>query len=106
MVVRIAGQPRLQRFGIGCTLCQRCYTGKCPWGITTNNPYLAKRLNPELGAEKLVNLVQAWGHEMKEILGGMGLNALESLRGNRYKLRAVGLSEKEMYLLGVMPAGE
>ena len=42
----------------------------------------------------------------KEILGGMGLNALESLRGNRYKLRAVGLSEKDMFLLGVMPAGE
>lgn len=91
---------------LGCTLCQRCYTGKCPWGITTNDPYLAKRLNPELGAEKLVNLVKAWGHEMKEILGGMGLNALESLRGNRYKLRAVGLTEKDMNLLGVMPAGE
>lgn len=91
---------------LGCTLCQRCYTGKCPWGITTNNPYLAKRLNPELGAERLVNLIHAWGHEMKEILGGMGLNALESLRGNRYKLRAVGLSENEMNLLGVMPAGE
>ncbi|GAM11051.1 archaeal glutamate synthase [Geobacter sp. OR-1] len=91
---------------LGCTLCQRCYTGKCPWGITTNEPYLAKRLNPEIGAEKLVNLVKAWGHEMKEILGGMGLNALESLRGNRYKLRAVGLTEKDMNLLGVMPAGE
>ena len=47
------------------------------------------------------------GHgKMKEILGGMGLNALESLRGNRYKLRAVGLTEKDMNLLGVMPAGE
>jgi len=91
---------------LGCTLCQRCYTGKCPWGITTNNPYLAKRLNPELGAERLVNLVRAWGHEMKEILGGMGLNALESLRGNRYKLRALGLTEKDMNILGVMPAGE
>ncbi len=43
---------------------------------------------------------------MQEILGGMGLNALESLRGNRYKLRAVNLTEKDMYLLGVIPAGE
>lgn len=91
---------------LGCTLCQRCYTGKCPWGITTNNAYLAKRLNPEIGKERLVNLIHAWGHEMKEILGGMGLNALESLRGNRYKLRAVGLTEKDMNLLGVMPAGD
>jgi glutamate synthase domain-containing protein 2 len=91
---------------LGCTLCQRCYTGKCPWGITTNNAYLAKRVNPEIGKERLVNLIHAWGHEMKEILGGMGLNALESLRGNRYKLRAVGLTEKDMDLLGVMPAGD
>ena len=91
---------------LGCTLCQRCYTGKCPWGITTNNAYLAKRLNPEIGKERLVNLIHAWGHEMQEIIGGMGLNSLESVRGNRYKLRAVGLSEKDMDILGVMPAGE
>ncbi len=91
---------------LGCTLCQRCYTGKCPWGITTNNAYLAKRVNPEIGKERLVNLVKAWGHEMQEIIGGMGLNALESVRGNRYKLRAVGLTEKDMDILGVMPAGE
>jgi hypothetical protein len=82
---------------LGCTLCQRCYTGKCPWGITTNNPYLAKRLNPEIGAEQLVNLIHAWGHEMKEILGGMGLNAptapWQPLRSGRY-------SGKDMYLLG------
>ena len=92
--------------GLGCTLCQRCYTGKCPWGITTNNAYLAKRVNPEIGKERLVNLIHAWGHEMQEIIGGMGLNALESVRGNRYKLRAVGLSEKDMDILGVMPAGD
>ncbi len=91
---------------LGCTLCQRCYTGKCPWGITTNNAYLAKRLNPEIGKEKLVNLIKAWGHEMQEIIGGMGLNALESVRGNRYKLRAVGLKEKDMNILGVIPAGD
>jgi glutamate synthase domain-containing protein 2 len=91
---------------LGCTLCQRCYTGKCPWGITTNNAYLAKRVNPEIGKERLVNLIHGWGHEMQEIIGGMGLNSLESVRGNRYKLRAVGLTEKDMDLLGVMPAGE
>jgi len=91
---------------LGCTLCQRCYTGKCPWGITTNNAYLAKRVNPEIGKERLVNLIHAWGHEMQEIIGGMGLNSLESVRGNRYKLRAVGLTDKDMEILGVMPAGE
>jgi hypothetical protein len=44
--------------------------------------------------------------EIKEMLGGMGINAIESLRGNREHLRAVGLTQEEMRLLGVKPAGE
>ncbi len=90
---------------VGCTLCGRCYTGKCPWGIATNDKKLAKRQNPEVAAERLVNLVRGWSHEIEEMLGGMGLNSIESLRGNRDKLRAVGLSATEMDILGVKHAG-
>jgi len=90
---------------VGCTLCGKCYTGKCPWGIATNDAKLAKRQNPDVAAKKLVNLVHAWGHEIEEMLGGMGLNSIESLRGNRDKLRAVGLSDTEMDILGVKHAG-
>ena len=90
---------------VGCTVCQRCYTGKCPWGIATNDPYLAKRINPEIAHEKLANLIRGWGHEIQEMLGGMGLNALESLRGNREKLRGVGLNETELNILGIKHAG-
>ncbi len=90
---------------VGCTVCQRCYTGKCPWGIATNDPYLAKRINPEIAHEKLANLIRGWGHEIQEMLGGMGLNALESLRGNREKLRGVGLNEVELNILGIKHAG-
>ena len=90
---------------VGCTLCGRCYTGKCPWGIATNDKKLAKRQNPEVAAERLVNLVRGWSHEIEEMLGGMGLNSIESLRGNRDKLRAVGLTESEMNILGVKHAG-
>ena len=78
---------------VGCTLCGRCYTGKCPWGIATNSSKLSKRQNPEIAAQRMVNLVKAWSHEIQEMLGGMGLNSIESVRGNRDKLRAVGLSD-------------
>ena len=91
---------------LGCHMCQKCYTGKCNWGIATQNPNLVKRLNPEIGAQRAANLLKAWGHEIKELLGGMGINALESLRGNRLMLRGIGLSEKEMEILGVRHAGE
>jgi glutamate synthase domain-containing protein 2 len=91
---------------MGCHLCQRCYTGKCNWGIATQDPYLTKRLNPEIGARRLVNLLRGWSLDIKEMLGGMGINAIESLRGNREQLRAVGLNEVELKLLGVKHAGE
>ena len=91
---------------LGCTVCQKCYTGKCPWGITTQDPYLTKRVNPEIGTQRLTNLLRAWTLEIKEIMGGMGINSIESLRGNRLHLRAVGLNERELDVLGVMHAGE
>jgi glutamate synthase domain-containing protein 2 len=91
---------------MGCTVCQKCYTGKCNWGIATQDPYLTKRLNPEIGARRLKNLLRAWSLEMKEMIGGMGINAIESLRGNREQLRGVGLNEVELKMLGIKPAGE
>jgi glutamate synthase domain-containing protein 2 len=91
---------------MGCTVCQRCYTGKCPWGITTTDPWISKRLNPDIATRRLVNLLQAWSWEIKELMGGMGINAVESLRGNRLHLRGVGLTDTELRVLDVKLAGE
>lgn len=91
---------------LGCHLCRSCQSGKCNWGIATQRPELVKRLNPDLGAQRLVNLVTAWRHEIMEMMGGMGINAIEALRGNRLMLRGVGLTQKELDILGVMHAGE
>ncbi len=91
---------------LGCHLCRSCQTGKCNWGIATQNPELVKRLDPEWGAKRLVNLVNAWTHELKEMMGGMGINSVEVLRGNRLMLRGVGMSEKELEILGIKHAGE
>lgn len=91
---------------IGCHMCQKCYTGKCNWGIATQDPYLVKRINPDIATERLVNLLRAWSLEIKEMLGGMGINAIESLRGNRLCLRGIDLPETELKLLEVRPAGE
>ncbi len=90
---------------LGCTCCQQCHTGKCAWGICTSDPALTKRINPDVGARRLANLLRAWGNELKEILGGMGINAVESLRGNRLALRGVGLNDTELEILGVKMAG-
>ena len=91
---------------MGCHLCRSCNTGKCNWGIATQRTDLVKRLNPDIAYKRLVNLVHAWDHEIKEMMGGMGINSLESLRGNRLMLRGIGLNQKELDILGIMHAGE
>ena len=91
---------------LGCHLCRSCHGGKCNWGIATQVPELTKRLNPDVGYKRLVNLLTAWQHEIKEMMGGMGINSIESLKGNRAMLRGVGLNEKELEILGIKHAGE
>ncbi len=91
---------------LGCTVCQKCYTGKCPWGIATTDLWLTKRINPDLGAKRLVGLLRGWSLEIMEMMGGMGINAIESVRGNRLLLRGVGLTGTELKILGVRMVGE
>lgn len=91
---------------IGCTICQKCYTGRCPWGIATTDPWISRRIDPDIASRRLVNLLSAWSLEIKEMMGGMGLNAIESLRGNKLHLRGLGLTEAELRILGIKAAGE
>ena len=91
---------------LGCHLCRTCQLGRCNWGIATQRPELVRRLNPDVGMQRLINLITAWDYEIKEIMGGMGINSIEALRGNRLMLRGVGLNEKELSILGIKHAGE
>ena len=74
-------------------------------GPVTQRPELVARLDPDVGAARLVNLMTAWRHELKEMMGGMGINSIEALRGNRAMLRGVGLTDSELAILGIAHAG-
>ena len=91
---------------MGCHLCRTCQAGKCNWGIATQVPELVARLDPDEASERLIHLLNAWNHEIKELMGGMGINSIEALRGTRLMLRGVGLNEKELEILGIAHAGE
>ena len=91
---------------LGCHLCRTCQTGKCCWGIATQNPELVRRLDIEDGSRRLVNLLTAWKHEIKEMMGGMGINSIEALKGNRLMLRGIGMTDRELAILGISHAGE
>lgn len=87
-------------------LCRTCQTGKCNWGIATQDSELVKRLDIDTGSQRLISLMTAWKHEIKEMMGGMGINSIEALKGNRLMLRGIGMTDRELDILGISHAGE
>jgi glutamate synthase domain-containing protein 2 len=91
---------------MGCHQCGDCKSGRCNWGLATQDPKLTRRLHVDEAAERVVNLVRGWNLEIQEMMGGMGINAIDSLRGNRLMLRGIGLTDRELDILGIKYAGE
>ncbi len=91
---------------MGCRACQMCHLGNCSWGIATQRPDLTRRLDVDIAAQRLANVFHAWTEELREILGALGIDSVESLVGNRDRLRYVGPNPKVADVLGVKHAGE
>ncbi|WP_342678672.1 glutamate synthase-related protein [Methanofollis sp. UBA420] len=90
---------------MGCRVCGNCYRGLCPWGIATQRPDLIARLDPVREGEHVANLIHAWTMEISELMGAAGINAIESLRGNRDRLRGYMLDEGLLQVLDVKTVG-
>jgi glutamate synthase (NADPH/NADH) large chain len=52
--------------------CNLCNTGRCPRGITTQDPKLYRRLDSEKVAERVVEVFKAADTELKKIFAPMG----------------------------------
>jgi glutamate synthase domain-containing protein 2 len=102
--VGMVGMPVL--IAMGCRVCQQCFKGLCSWGIATQQEYLVKRLDIDVARNRIINLFHSWNEELKEVLGAMGIDSVESLRSNRDRLRYIGPNPRIAEILGVKHAGE
>lgn len=59
-------------FGDEYNRCNLCNTGKCPRGITTQDPKLYRRLDSDKVAERVVEIFKAANVELKKIFAPMG----------------------------------
>jgi glutamate synthase domain-containing protein 2/glutamate synthase domain-containing protein 3 len=66
---------------LGCTLCQRCHTGQCAWGITSR-PY-GHRIEPETSSNDIVRLVKSFHEDMEGLSAGLGMTTHEDVVGSR-----------------------
>ncbi len=58
---------------IGCIQAQRCHTGHCPAGITTQNPWLMRGLDPTDKAARLANYIVTLRHELTRLSHACGV---------------------------------
>ncbi|MBA4320239.1 MAG: hypothetical protein C0412_17720 [Flavobacterium sp.] len=79
---------------MGCIYDKLCYLGKCPFGITTQDPELRKRFNIEENVKKAVNLLTACTEEVKMAAAACGKRNVHEL--NKEDLRSLSLLIKEI----------
>lgn len=66
---------------LGCTLCKRCHTGQCSWGITSRR--YGDRIDPQEGAQQIYEMNQSWIHDMEGLAAGLGMSTLADVVGSR-----------------------
>lgn len=59
--------------------CHHCHTGRCPVGITTQDPELEARLDPEVGAAWLTNYLRALTMELTTLARACGKSNVHNL---------------------------
>ena len=65
--------------GVKAGFCHHCQTGKCPVGITTQDPELEKRLDPEEAGARVANFLNAMTMEMALLTRSLGKSDVHSL---------------------------
>ena len=75
----IPGSNFMEEIGIPAGECSHCHTGKCPVGIATQDESLTKRLDPDEGAERVANFLNAMTMEMSLLTRSLGKGDVHSL---------------------------
>src|SRR5881296_2036077 len=68
-----------QKLGTEPGYCHHCHTGRCPVGVTTQDPELMQRLDIERGAERVANLLRAMTLEIQMLARACGKSDVHHL---------------------------
>jgi glutamate synthase domain-containing protein 2 len=60
------------KLGTAPGFCHHCHTGKCPVGVTTQDPVLEQRLEPLVGAKRVRNYLKTLNMELTTIARACG----------------------------------
>jgi methylamine---glutamate N-methyltransferase subunit C len=68
----VSAEADYRRLGTAPGFCHHCQTGRCPVGVTTQDPVLEQRLQPAVGARRVRNYLQTLNMELTMIARACG----------------------------------
>jgi glutamate synthase domain-containing protein 2 len=68
----VSAEADYRKLGTAAGFCHHCQTGKCPVGVTTQDPALEKRLQPAVGARRVRNYLKTLNMELTMIARACG----------------------------------
>lgn len=83
-VVNVA---RAFMLSLGCIQARECNKNTCPVGIATQNKELIKGLDPAEKKVRVYNYHKQTIHEIREVLGAMGLTSVKELKSDSILVR-------------------
>ena len=81
-------------FAIGCIQAQSCHTGRCPTGVTTQDPIRQWALEPEDKAHRVFHFHHSTVQALAELIAAAGLDHPSELRPHHI-LRRIGADRVE-----------
>jgi methylamine---glutamate N-methyltransferase subunit C len=69
----------MKEVGVEAGYCYHCHTGRCPVGVTTQDPELRKRLDPDAAAERIYNFLHTLTMECQMMARACGKTNVHSL---------------------------
>jgi methylamine---glutamate N-methyltransferase subunit C len=90
-----------ERLGTEPGFCHHCHTGRCPVGITTQDPELMQRLEVDAAADRVFNFLQSMTMEMQMIARACGKNDVHDLEAEDMR----SLSLEASMITGIPLAG-
>jgi glutamate synthase domain-containing protein 2 len=81
--------------------CHHCHTGKCPVGVTTQDPVLEQRVDPAIGARRVKNYLKTLNMELTTVARACGKQDVHHLE----KEDLVALTIEAAAMAGVPLAG-
>lgn len=71
--VDLVNVAREAMLAIGCIQAQKCHTDRCPTGVATQNPWLARGLDPQQKAHRLANYVMTLRRDLLKVSEAAGV---------------------------------